>query len=85
MSAVAQDKRRKDEPDALRLRAAPRQVTRLNRKALMIAAGGAGLLIFAAASIALKPPRAFDEASPKELYNVETKPKAEGLEALPKS
>ena len=51
----------------------------------MIAAGGAGLLIFAAASVALKPPRAFDEAAPKELYNVETKPKAEGLEALPKS
>ena len=85
MSAVAQDKRQKDEPDALRLRAAPRAVTRLNRNALMIAAGGAGLLIFAAASLALKPPRAFDEAAPKELYNVETKPKAEGLEALPKS
>lgn len=76
---------RKSEPDALRLRAAPRPVTRLNRNALMIAAGGAGVLIFAAASVALKPPRAIDEAAPKELYNVETKPKAEGLDALPKS
>ncbi|MGE0408336.1 MAG: TrbI/VirB10 family protein, partial [Amphiplicatus sp.] len=76
---------RKSEPDALPLRAAPRPVTRLNRNALMIAAGGAGLLIFAAASVALKPPRAFDEGAPKELYNVETKPKAEGLDALPKS
>ena len=85
MRVVRHDKVEKDEPDALRLRAAPRPVTRLNRNALMIAAGGAGLLIFAAASVALKPPRAFDEAAPKELYNVDTKPKAEGLEALPKS
>ena len=85
MSAGRQDKRHKDEPDALRLRAAPRAVTRLNKSALMVAAGGAGLLIFAAASIALAPPRAFDETAPKELYNVETKPKAEGLDALPKT
>ncbi|MGD9800286.1 MAG: TrbI/VirB10 family protein, partial [Parvularculaceae bacterium] len=85
MSAVRQDKDQKDEPGALRLRAAPRPVTRLNRNALMIAAGGAGLLIFAAASVALKPPRAFDEGAPKEFYNVETKPKAEGLDSLPKS
>ena len=85
MSAARRGTPQKDEPDALRLRAAPRPVTRLNKNALMIAAGGAGLLIFAAASVALKPPRAFNEAAPKELYNVETKPKAEGLEALPKS
>ena len=85
MSAVRQDKMRKDEPGALRLRAGPRAVTRLNKNALMIAAGGAGLLIFAAASVALRPPRAFDESARKELYNVETKPTAEGFDALPKS
>jgi len=75
----------KIDPGELRLRARPRPVTRLNKKALMIAAGGAGLLIFGAMSVALRPPRALGEAKPKELYNVETKPKAEGLDALPKS
>ncbi|MGD9801768.1 MAG: TrbI/VirB10 family protein [Parvularculaceae bacterium] len=75
----------KIDSNELRLRARPRPVTRLNKKALMIAAGGAGLLIFGAMSVALRPPRALGEAKPKELYNVETKPKAEGLDALPKS
>jgi type IV secretion system protein VirB10 len=76
---------RKDPPDALRLRGRPRGVTRLNRTALMIAAGGAGLLLFGAMSVALRPPRAIGEADRKELYNTETKPVAEGLDALPKS
>lgn len=75
----------KQNPEALELRAKPRPVTRLNKKALMIAAGGAALIIFAAAGLALKPPRARGEAQAKELYNVETKPTAEGLDALPKS
>lgn len=75
----------KIDPGELRLRARPRPVTRLNKKTLMIAAGGAGLLIFGAMSVALRPPKALGEAKPKELYNVETKPKAEGLDALPKS
>ena len=76
---------RKDPPEALRLRGRPRGVTRLNRAALMIAAGGAGLLLFGAMSGALRPPRAIGEAERKELYNTETKPVAEGLDALPKS
>ncbi len=75
----------KEEPEALELRAKPRPVTRLNRNALMVAAGGAAILIFGAMSIALKPPRAVGEAGAKELYNVDTKPTAEGLDALPKS
>ena len=75
----------KQNPDDLALRANPRRVTRLNKKALMVAAGGAALLIFGAMSIALKPPRAMGEAQANELYNVETKPTAEGLEALPAS
>ncbi|MFZ5616247.1 MAG: TrbI/VirB10 family protein [Pseudomonadota bacterium] len=75
----------KQNAEALELRARPRPVTRLNKKALMIAAGGAALVVFAAAGLALKPPRAMGEAQGKELYNVETKPTAEGLDALPKS
>lgn len=75
----------KQNPEAPELRAKPRPVTRLNKKALMIAAGGAALIVFAAMGVALKPPRAMSEAQAKELYNVETKPTAEGLDALPKS
>ncbi|WP_375207663.1 TrbI/VirB10 family protein [Hyphococcus sp.] len=75
----------KEEPEALELRAKPRPVTRLNRNALMVAAGGAAILIFAAMSVALKPPRAGGDAAAKELYNVDRKPVAEGLDALPKS
>lgn len=85
MSAALEHPRPKEPPEALRLRAKPRPVTRLNRTALMIAAGGAGLLIFGAMSVALRPPRAMGEEKAKELYNTETKPTAEGLEALPKS
>jgi len=77
--------RPKEDPETLELRAKPRPVTRLNRNALMVAAGGAAILIFGAMSIALTPPRAVGEAKAKELYNVDTKPTAEGLEALPKS
>ena len=75
----------KEAPDALRLRAKPRPVTRLNRTALMIAAGGAAILIFGAMSIALRPPRVIGDAKGKELYNTETKPTAEGLDSLPKT
>jgi len=75
----------KQNPETLELRAKPRPVTRLNKKALMVVAGGAALIIFGAMSVALKPPRASGGAQRKELYNVDTKPTAEGLEALPKS
>ena len=75
----------KQNPEDMQLRGKPRGVTRLNKKALMIAAGGAALLIFGAMSVALKPPRAVAGAEAKELYNVDTKPTAEGLDALPKS
>ncbi len=86
MTAAATIKQAPDvAEDALQLRGRPRAVTRLNKRALMVAAGGAALLIFAAMSVALRPPRAIGEAQHKELYNVETKPTAEGLETLPKS
>jgi type IV secretion system protein VirB10 len=85
MSAALENAVPKEPPEALRLRAKPRPVTRLNRTALMIAAGGAGILIFGAMSVALRPPRAMGEEKAKELYNTETKPTAEGLDALPKT
>ena len=75
----------KQNPETLELRARPRPVTRLNKKALMIAAGGAALVIFGAMSVALKPPRAVGDGHGQELYNVDTKPTADGLDALPKS
>lgn len=75
----------KEQPEALTLRAKPQPVTRLNRTALMIAGGGAALVVFGAMTIALKPPRAMGEEKAKELYNTKTKPTAEGLEALPKT
>ena len=46
-------------------------MTRLNRNALMVVAGGAALLIFGAMSVALKPPRAMGEAKAKELVRAE--------------
>ena len=70
----ATDKPEKGEAGDLSLRARPQPVTRLNRNALMVAGGGAALLIFAAMSIALRPPRAIGAASPRELYNFETRP-----------
>ena len=73
------------EPESLRLRARPRPVTRLNRRALMIVAGLGALLVFGAATLALRPPRALPKEPPKELYNTETKPLAAGFEALPKT
>lgn len=85
MSAAVENTVPKEPPEALRLRAKPRPVTRLNRTALMIAAGGAAILIFGAMSVALRPPRAMGDEKAKELYNTETKPTAEGLEALPKT
>lgn len=83
--ADAIDNAGKDDAERLSLRATPRPVTRLNKRALMIAGGGASLLIFAAMSVALRPPRAIGAANARELYNTETKPTAEGLDALPKS
>lgn len=73
------------DPEDLAIRAELRPVTRLNRNALLVAAGGAVVLIFGAMSVALKPPRAIGDAENKELYNVDTKPTAEGLDALPKT
>jgi type IV secretion system protein TrbI len=71
--------------DGLRLRARPRPVTRINRNALMLGAGLGMLGLFAAASIALDPPKAADPADRQELYNTATKRAPDGLAELPSS
>jgi type IV secretory pathway VirB10-like protein len=74
-----------DPPPELELRARPRPVRRLNKRALLIAAGLVVLAITGATMVALNPPRlAAPEKSP-EVYNTERKQTAEGLAKLPKS
>ena len=51
----------------------------------MVIAAGAMVLIFAALMVALRPPRANEGSENRELYNVTTKPRADGLEELPAS
>ena len=71
--------------DELKLRARPRPVTRINRKVLMAGACLGVLGLFAAASIALDPPKAVDPADRQELYNTATKRAPDGLADLPNS
>lgn len=70
--------------ERLKIRSSPKPVTRINRKVLMVGAGLGVLALFAAASIALKPPTA---AGPprQELYNTTNTRKPEGLSTLPAS
>lgn len=70
--------------ERLQIKGKPRQVTRINRKVLMLGAGLGALALFAAASIALAPPRVAGEAG-RELYNTTNKRTPEGLNALPSS
>lgn len=71
--------------DELKLRARPRPVTRINRKVLMAGACLGVLGLFAAASIALDPPKAVDTADRQELYNTAAKRAPDGLADLPGS
>ncbi|MBO6635942.1 MAG: TrbI/VirB10 family protein [Parvibaculum sp.] len=71
--------------DELKLRARPRPVTRINRKVLMAGVCLGVLGLFAAASIALDPPKAVDPADRQELYNTATKRAPDGLADLPNS
>ncbi|KGT73203.1 hypothetical protein MA20_46045 [Bradyrhizobium japonicum] len=71
-------------PEPLELRARPRPVRRLNKRALMIGCAGAALLVAGATVIALRP-RPFKQAERTELYNTDRKQTAEGLSKLPKS
>lgn len=71
--------------ETLKLRSKTRPVVRLNRKVLLAGCALGVLALFAVASIALDPPKAMDEASARELYNVTTKRAPEGLSDLPSS
>lgn len=70
--------------EQLKIRSSPKPVTRINRKVLMVGAGLGVLGLFAAASIALKPPTAAGPPG-QELYNTTNTRKPEGLSTLPAS
>lgn len=74
-----------EQAERLKIRSSPRPVTRINRKVLLVGAGLGVLALFAAASIALKPPRAASPEDRAELYNTTNTRKPEGLSALPAS
>ncbi len=71
--------------ERLKIRSSPKPVTRINRRVLMIGAGLGVLALFAAMSIALKPPQAIDPSDRRELYNTTNTRKPEALSALPAS
>ena len=71
--------------ERLKIRSAPRPVTRINRKVLIVGAGVGALGLFAAASIALAPPKAIDPGEQRELYNTTNTRKPEGFSTLPAS
>jgi len=75
----------KSAPEDLTLRARPQSVTRLNRKVLLAIAIAASFAIFGATMFALDPPRFGGRDDGGELYNVDNKAIAEGLDGLPRS
>lgn len=72
----------KVEPETLELRARPRPVTRFRRRVVIGIAAASAAAIFAAALLALRPSSSA-KGPAGELYNVDRKPTAEGLAALP--
>jgi len=72
----------KQNPEALALRARPRPVTRLSRKALAVLVGGTSLLVLGGTLWALRTPLRIKP--PDELYATDRKPAAEGLAELPR-
>lgn len=72
-------------PERLELRARPKPIRRLNRRALMAGCAVVALLIAGATIFALSPPRLFKPAERPELYNTDRKQTADGLTTLPKS
>ncbi|HYM33744.1 MAG TPA: hypothetical protein VET48_00040, partial [Steroidobacteraceae bacterium] len=74
----------KEDPNRLALRAAPKPVTRLNRRTLVIAGAvtAAGILGVALWSLQPKPPKKAEAAGP-ELHQAQKVSRAEGVDALP--
>ena len=71
--------------ERLKIRSAPKPVTRINRKVLIAGAGLGALGLFAAASIALARPNAIEPGEQRELYNTTNTRKPEGFSTLPAS
>jgi type IV secretion system protein VirB10 len=77
------DSPKKEDPAALALRAAPKPVTRLNRRTLAILLGGVALVVLLATMWALEPKPAKKEATGPELHADQKVTHADGLQALP--
>jgi type IV secretion system protein VirB10 len=76
----------KEAPEALQLRARPSLVARLDRRVIATLAGTTCALLCGATIYALDPPGWASEADAgPELYNVDRKPFADGLNAMPAS
>ncbi len=73
----------KADPQAMALRAAPRPVTRLNRRMLAVLVGGLSAAVLGATLWSLSPSRR-DRNAGTELFNVDRIARAEDLERLPK-
>ena len=84
MSDAAAAADAKVDRDELTLRARPRPVTRLNRRAVIGLSVFGATLILGALLFALKPSQLGDQRQAQELYNVTNKNTAKGLDALPK-
>jgi type IV secretory pathway VirB10-like protein len=72
----------KEAPEALAIRAKPRPVTRLSRKAIAGLLGGSALVVLGGTLWALRPPAA--KSAPDELYSTEHRAVAEGVSRLPR-
>jgi type IV secretion system protein VirB10 len=73
----------KVDPESVELRARPQPVTRINRRVVFGAVALTVTAIAALVVLALRPAR-FPALEPKELVTTDAKPKAEGLNGLPK-
>jgi len=73
----------KVDPESLVLRASPRRVTRFKRHVVIGVVSALVIGVFAAAWIALRASPLAKPTSGEELYNIDRKPKADGLAALP--
>lgn len=71
----------KEAPEALAIRAKPRPVTRLSRKAIAGLLGGSAMVVLGGTLWALRPPAA--KPAPDELYSTEHRAVAEGVSRLP--
>jgi type IV secretion system protein VirB10 len=73
----------KVDPESVALRAAPRAVTRLNRRVLMVLAVVVVVAVFGATLWSLRPHPRQHVGSPAEQYNVDRVTRAEDLDKLP--